>query len=331
MNLHGRDIKIFSCNSHPRLAQEIAEYLGLKVGNSEVKTFSDGETSVSLYESVRGSDVFVIQSTCHPVNDNLMELLIMIDALKRASAGRITAVIPYYGYARQDRKAKGRDPITAKLVADLITAAGADRILTMDLHAPQIQGFFNIPVDHLVGSPLLASFLIKKFEEEGSLSNRIVMSPDIGSIKRAREFASRLDLPIAIIDKRRSNPNESQVMNIIGDVRDKHVIILDDMVDTGGTLFHAAEAIKNAGALSVTAAATHAVLSGSAMDYVRSGIIEELLFLDTIPLPPEKHDPRITVLPISATFADAIARIYSDKPMSTLFDEQNLPHLLKSI
>lgn len=320
MNLHGRDIKIFSCNSHPRLAQEIAEYLGLKVGNSEVKTFSDGETSVSLYESVRGSDVFVIQSTCYPVNDNLMELLIMIDALKRASAGRITAVMPYYGYARQDRKAKGRDPITAKLVADIVTAAGADRVLTMDLHAAQIQGFFNIPVDHLVGSPILAEHFNKMLDEQGNRENTIVMSPDIGSIKRAREFAQRLNLPIAIIDKRRAKPNESQVMNIIGDVEGKDVLIFDDMVDTGGTLFHAAEAIKAKGAKSVKAAATHAVLSGPAMDYIKSGVIDEFVFLDTVPLPPEKQLDNITVLPVSHTFAEAIARIYSDKPMSTLFD-----------
>jgi len=320
MNLHGRDIKIFSGNSNPKLAGEIAEYLGLPLGKCEVKKFSDGEISVSIHESVRGSDVFVVNPTSNPVNTNLMELLIMIDGLKRASAGRITAVIPYFGYARQDRKAKSRDPISAKLVSDLITAAGADRVLTMDLHAPQIQGFFNMPVDHLTGAPVLANYFLKKLEEEGGQENLVVMSPDVGSINRARTFATRFNAPIAIVDKRRPKANESQVMNIIGDVRDKDIIIFDDMVDTGGTLFHAAEAIKKAGARSIRAAATHAILSGPAIEYIRtSDVIDELVFTDTIALPEEKRHPRITVLPVAPTFAEAIARIYSDKSLSSLF------------
>ena len=320
MNLHGRDIKIFSGNSNPKLAGEIAEYLGLPLGKSEVKKFSDGEISVSIHESVRGSDVFVVNPTSNPVNTNLMELLIMIDGLKRASAGRITAVIPYFGYARQDRKAKSRDPISAKLVSDLITAAGADRVLTMDLHAPQIQGFFNMPVDHLTGAPVLANYFLKKLEEEGGQENLVVMSPDVGSINRARAFATRFNAPIAIVDKRRPKANESQVMNIIGDVRDKDIIIFDDMVDTGGTLFHAAEAIKKAGARSIRAAATHAILSGPAIEYIRtSDVIDELVFTDTIALPEEKQHPRVTVLSVAPTFAEAIARIYSDKSLSSLF------------
>ena len=320
MNLHGRDIKIFSGNSNPKLAGEIAEYLGLPLGKSEVKKFSDGEISVSIHESVRGSDVFVVNPTSNPVNTNLMELLIMIDGLKRASAGRITAVIPYFGYARQDRKAKSRDPISAKLVSDLITAAGADRVLTMDLHAPQIQGFFNMPVDHLTGAPVLANYFLKKLEEEGGQENLVVMSPDVGSINRARTFATRFNAPIAIVDKRRPKANESQVMNIIGDVKDKDIIIFDDMVDTGGTLFHAAEAIKKAGARSIRAAATHAILSGPALEYIRtSDVIDELVFTDTIALPEEKQHPRLTVLPVAPTFAEAIARIYSDKSLSSLF------------
>ena len=238
MNFHGKDIKIFSANSNPKLAKMIAEALGLPLGKSEVATFSDGEIAVSINESVRGSDVFVVQSTCEPVNDNLMELLIMIDAFKRASAARITAVIPYMGYARQDRKAKARDPISAKLVADLITTAGADRVLTMDLHASQIQGFFNIPVDHLVGAPILANYFRELIGDQKD--DYVVVSPDLGSVTRARNFAARLDCPLAIVDKRRQRANVCEVMNIIGDVRDKKVILVDDMIDTAGTLCNAA-------------------------------------------------------------------------------------------
>ena len=229
MNFHGKDIKIFSANSHPQLARQIAERLGLPLGRSEVKTFSDGEIAVSINESVRGSDVFVVQSTCAPVNDHLMELLIMMDAFKRASAARITAVIPYFGYARQDRKAKARDPISAKLVADLLTTAGADRVLTMDLHASQIQGFFNIPVDHLVGAPILANYFREFIAQNGGSEDFVVVSPDLGSVTRARNFAARLDCPIAIVDKRRQRANVCEVMNIIGEVQGKTVLLLDDI------------------------------------------------------------------------------------------------------
>ncbi len=316
MNLHGRDIKIFAANSNPKLAKEMTEYLGLPLGKSEVGHFSDGEISVAVHETVRGSDVFVVQSTAQPVNHNIMELLIMIDAFKRASAGRITAVVPYYGYARQDRKSKGRDPISAKLVADLITVAGADRVLTMDLHAPQIQGFFNIPVDHLVGMPILANYFEQKIKD--NRDNYVVMSPDVGSITRARKFAERLELPIAIVDKRRPKANECEVMNIIGDVDGKDIIIFDDMIDTAGTLCGAVNAIKSRGARTVSACATHAVLSGPAVERIKESAIDELVFLDTIAQPPEKQLDKIKVLSCASLFAEAIARIYSDKPISPL-------------
>ncbi len=316
MNLHGRDIKIFTANAHPVLAKEMSEYLGLPLGKSEVSTFSDGEISVSVFESVRGSDCFIVQPLSYPVNEHIMELLIMIDAFKRASAGRITAVVPYYGYARQDRKSKGRDPISAKLVADLITTAGADRILTMDLHAPQIQGFFNIPVDHLVGMPTLANYFREQVET--SPDSFLAMSPDMGSINRAREFATRLDLPIAIIDKRRQKANECEVMNIIGDVADRDIIIYDDLVDTAGTLCNAAEAVMANGARSVRACATHAVLSGPAVERIQNSPIQELILLDTIAQPSEKRIDKIQVLPCAPVFAEAISRIYSDKPISPL-------------
>ena len=268
---------------------------------------------------MRGSDVFIIQSTSNPVNDNIMEMLIMMDAFKRASAGRITAVIPYFGYARQDRKAKSRDPISAKLVADLIAAAGADRVLTMDLHAPQIQGFFNIPVDHLVGAPLLASYFVDRFREKHD--DLVVVSPDLGSVTRARNFAAKLDAPLAIVDKRRPKANSCEVMNIIGDVKDKRLIILDDMVDTGGSLCNAAKAlIEIGGAKEVTAAATHGVLSGPAIERLQESPIKELVLLDTIQLPPEKRIDKIKILPTAPVFAKAIERIYEDRPISTLFN-----------
>ncbi|WP_294476191.1 ribose-phosphate pyrophosphokinase, partial [uncultured Intestinimonas sp.] len=261
MIAHGKDIKIFAGNSNPKLARDICKKLGTQLGNAEVGTFSDGEKSVSIYETVRGSDVFVVQSTCSPVNDNLMELLIMIDAMRRASAGRVTAVIPYFGYARQDRKTKPRDPISAKLVANLITRAGADRVLTMDLHANQIQGFFDIPVDNLLGSPIFVHHFMEKYA--GCHEEVMVVSPDVGSVARARAFAQKLDMPLAIVDKRRQKANSSEVMNIIGDVRDMRVILLDDMVDTGGSLCGAAKAlVEIGGAKSVTACASHGVLSG---------------------------------------------------------------------
>ncbi len=319
MNIHGKDIKIFTGNSNPAVAKGIAESLGLRLGQSEVVTFSDGEVSVSIKESVRGSDVFVVQSTSYPVNDNLMELLIMMDAFKRASAGRITAVIPYMGYARQDRKAKARDPISAKLVADLLTAAGADRVLSMDLHCPQIQGFFNVPVDHLLGVPLLVPYFINKFKD--IKDNTVVVSPDLGSVTRARNFAQRFEAPLAIVDKRRQKANVSEVMNIIGDVKDKDVILVDDMIDTAGTLCNAAKAIiEKGGAKSVTACATHGVLSGPAIERIQESVIKEIVLLDTIALPEEKRIDKITVLPVAPTFAQAIQRIYNDTPISPMFN-----------
>ena len=315
MNIHGKDIKIFAANASKELAQKIADEMGLPLCKCDVGTFSDGEIAVSIQESVRGSDVFVVQSTNAPVNNNLMELLIMIDALKRASAGRITAVMPYYGYARQDRKSKSRDPITSKLVADLITTAGADRVLTMDLHAAQIQGFFNIPLDHLVGMPILAREFVKK-----EIEDLVVVSPDLGSVTRARNFANYLDAPIAIIDKRRPKANVSEVMNIIGDIKDKNVVILDDIIDTAGTLCNAANALKERGAKSVRACATHGVLSGPAIQRIQDSAIEELILLDTIQLPEEKHLDKIDVVTVATVFAEAIKRIYNDQCLSDLFD-----------
>lgn len=319
MNLHGKDIKIFTANSNPKVAEEIAKELGLPLGESEVVTFSDGEVSVSIKESVRGSDVFVVQSTSSPVNDHLMELLIMIDAFKRASAGRITAVIPYMGYARQDRKAKARDPISAKLVADLISVAGADRVLSMDLHCSQIQGFFNIPVDHLLGVPILAPYYVEKFKD--CKDDVMVVSPDLGSVTRARNFAQRLGVPFAIVDKRRQRANVCEVMNIIGDVKGKSVVLVDDMIDTAGTLCNAAKAILDiGGAKEVYACATHGVLSGPAIERIRDSVIKELVLLDTIALPEEKKLDKIKVLPVAPVFAQAIQRIYADKPVSPLFN-----------
>ena len=319
MNIHGKDIKIFTANSNPKVAEEIARELGKPLGQSEVVTFSDGEISVSIKESVRGSDVFVVQSTSTPVNDNMMELLIMIDAFKRASAGRITAVIPYMGYARQDRKAKARDPISAKLVADLLTVAGADRVLSMDLHCAQIQGFFNIPVDHLLGVPILVPYFVEKFKD--IRDNTVVVSPDLGSVTRARNFAAKFDAPLAIVDKRRQKANVCEVMNIIGDVKDKDVILVDDMIDTAGTLCNAAKAImEKGGAKSVTVCATHGVLSGPAIQRIRDSVIKEVVLLDTIALPEEKKIDKITVLPVAPVFAQAIQRIYEDSPISPLFN-----------
>ncbi|MBR6736072.1 MAG: ribose-phosphate pyrophosphokinase [Oscillospiraceae bacterium] len=319
MNIHGKDIKIFSCNSNRAVAEEVASILGLKLGDMTVKSFADGEVSVTIEESVRGSDVFVIQSTCRPVNNHLMELLVSIDALKRASAGRITAVIPYYGYARQDRKARARDPISAKLVADLLVAAGADRVLTMDLHASQIQGFFNIPVDHLMGAPLLANYYLDKFKDIDINNDVVVISPDIGSVARARKFAEKLNCAIAIVDKRRPKPNVSEVMNIIGDVKDKTCIILDDMVDTAGTLCNAANAlVTKGGEKAVYAGATHGVLSGPAFDRIEESVISEMVLLDTIPLTNNTPSGKIKNLHIAPIFAEAISRIYSDRPVSPL-------------
>ena len=319
MIAHGKDIKVFAGNSNRPLAELICKDIGISLGNAEAGAFSDGENFVSIYETVRGSDVFVVQSTCSPVNDNLMELLIMIDALKRASAGRITAVVPYFGYARQDRKTKPRDPISAKLVANMITAAGADRVLTMDLHAAQIQGFFDIPVDNLLGSPVFVDYFTKKFADVHE--NTMVVSPDVGSVARARAFAQKLDMPMAIVDKRRQKANSSEVMNIIGDVRDKHVILLDDMVDTGGSLCHAAQAlVEIGGAKTVTACASHGVLSGPAVQRITDSVIDEVVFLDTIPASEAaKACPKIKYLTVSHMFAEAIDRIYHETSVSKLF------------
>ena len=315
MNVHGKDIKVFAANSNKPLAEKIARQLGLPLSKCTVGTFSDGEINVSIGETVRGSDVFIIQSTCTPVNNNLMELLIMIDAMKRASAGRITAVIPYFGYARQDRKSKSRDPISSKLVADLITAAGADRVLTMDLHAAQIQGFFNIPLDHLEGMPILSQYIERK-----ELEDLVIVSPDLGSVNRARKIANRLDVPIAIIDKRRPKPNVSEIMNIIGDIKDKNLLIIDDIIDTAGTLCNAANALKERGAKSVRACATHGILSGPAVERIRDSALDELILLDTIPLDDEKILPKIKVESVAPIFAQAIQRIYADQSVSTLFN-----------
>ena len=309
------DYKVFAGNAHPELAEEIASIMGKPLGKATVTKFSDGEISVNLWESVRGTDVYIIQSTCNPVNDNLMELLIMIDAMKRASAGRINAVIPYYGYARQDRKAKARDPITAKLVADLIVAAGADRVLTMDLHANQIQGYFNIPVDHLIGMPILANYF-----KEKNLDNLCVVSPDHGSVTRARAMAQVLNCPIAIIDKRRPEPNKSEIMNIIGNIEGKNCIILDDMIDTAGTITNAANAIKDMGATAVYACATHAVLSGPAVERIEKSAIEELVLLNTIAMPEEKKIDKMKFLSVGPLFAEAITRVFTNGVVSELFD-----------
>ncbi len=320
MSLNGRDLKIFAGSSNPNLAKDICKCLGTTLGECETGAFSDGENFVSIYETVRGSDVFVIQSTCSPVNDNLMELLIMIDALRRASAGRITAVIPYFGYARQDRKTKPRDPISAKLVANLITTAGANRVLTMDLHANQIQGFFDIPVDNLLGSPVFVDYFHEKFADNHDKT--IVVSPDVGSVARARAFAQKLDMPMAIVDKRRQKANSSEVMNIIGDVTDMDVILLDDMVDTAGSLCHAAKALVDSGnAKSVTACATHGVLSGSAYERINQSQMTELLFLDTIQPRDDVAEicPKLKYLSVAPMFAEAIAHIHEETSVSNLF------------
>ena len=315
---HGKDIKVFCGNANQPLAEEICRMMGTKLGESEVKSFADGEVSVSLYETVRGSDVFVVQSTCKPVNDNLMELLVMIDALRRASAGRITAVIPYFGYARQDRKAKARDPISAKLVANMITAAGADRVLTMDLHASQIQGFFDIPVDNLLGNPIFVDYYAKKFGAK--CEDMMVVSPDVGSVARARAFAQKLHMQLAIVDKRRQKANQCEVMNVIGDVKGKDCILFDDMVDTAGSLCNAAKAIVEVGgARKVYACASHGVLSGPAIDRLDASNIEELALLDTIPAHEEAARARIKYLTVAPMFSEAIERTYQEVSISKLF------------
>lgn len=313
-----KSLKIFAGNSNNKLAKDIAEIVGIPLGDAEVGRFSDGEITVNINETVRGIDAFIIQSTSAPVNDNLMELLIMIDAFKRASAGRITAVIPYYGYARQDRKTKARDPITAKLVADLLTAAGADRVLTMDLHASQIQGYFNIPLDHLLGVPILGKYFAESgFDQRDDV---VVVSPDLGSVTRARKFADRLHAPIAIIDKRRPKPNVSEVMHIIGEIKDKTCILIDDMIDTAGTITNGANALIERGAKDVYACCTHAVLSGPAMERIDNSAIKELITLNTIDISKIKPSDKIKMLSVAPVFGEAIRRIYEEISVSKLFD-----------
>jgi len=309
-------IRIFSGNSNPKLAKDICANLSVHLGNADVTTFSDGETRVEIDENVRGTDVFIIQSTCPPVNTHIMELLIMIDAMKRASADRITAVIPYYGYARQDRKVAPRAPITAKLVADLITTAGARRVLSMDLHAGQIQGFFNIPVDNLFATPILLEYMKKNYQGDGT----VIVSPDTGGVERARAFGKRLGANLAIIDKRREGPNESQVMNIIGNVKDRRVIILDDLIDTAGTIVQAAEALKSEGAREISACCTHPVLSGPAIERIQGSVLKELIVTDTIPLHEKaKTCNKIKVLSVAGILSEAVRRIYYNDSVSSLF------------
>ncbi len=321
LNLKNEKIKIFSGNSNKNLVSSILKKLNLEEGRAIVSSFSDGEISVSILESVRGCDCFVVQSTNCPVNTNLMELLILIDALKRASAGRITAVVPYFGYARQDRKTKSRDPISAKLCADLLVAAGANRILTMDLHAPQIQGFFNIPVDNLLGIEVLAKHLKQKILNLGC-ENFVVVSPDLGSVTRARSLAQKLDVALAIVDKRRQKANVSEVLNIIGDVAEKKVLIVDDMVDTAGTLCNAADALIEIGkAKSVVACATHGVLSGPAIDRITKSKIEKLIISDTISMSEDKQIDKFEIVSVSDIFAHAIYNIHNNHPLSSLFGE----------
>ena len=309
-------MKLFTGNSNRTLVEEIAGVLNMPVGDATVSNFSDGEILVQINENVRGSDVFVVQSTCTPVNRNLMELLIMIDALKRASAGRITAVIPYYGYARQDRKAAPRVPISARLVADLLSAVGIHRVLTIDLHAGQIQGFFNIPVDHLYAAPVLAQYVKKNYSNDV-----VVVSPDAGGVERARAFAKRIDASLAIIDKRREGANVSQVMNVIGDVKGKDAILFDDMIDTAGTITHASSAIKENGAKRVVAACAHAVLSGPALDRINESALEEVIVTNTIPMDKNTGKcKKLTVLSVAELLGDAMQRIHEETSVSSLFE-----------
>ena len=312
---HGSEIKIFSGTSNKPLAEAIASKLNTSLGEIEITHFSDGEIYVRYEESIRGKDVFLIQSTSAPVNDNLMELLVMIDAARRASAGRITAVIPYFGYARQDRKARSREPITAKLVANLITSAGADRVLTMDLHCLQIQGFFDIPLDNLVGGPTLYNYFKSKVNDE-----IVVVSPDIGSVVRARKVAARMNAKMAIIDKRRIKANVMEVMNIIGDVKGKNCLMVDDIVDTAGTMAHGAAALKEAGAKNIYGCCSHGVLSGSAIELLAKSPLSELAILDTINIPKEKLLPNFKIISTAPIFASAIENVYLDRPMSKIYD-----------
>ena len=317
MIAHGNTIELICGNSNKPLAEAIAKQLNGSLSPAEVGKFSDGEISINLPRTVRGKDVFIIQSTSCPVNDNLMELLIMIDACRRASAGRITAVMPYFGYARQDRKARPRDPITAKLVADILTSAGADRVLTMDLHAAQIQGFFDIPVDHLYGAPLLARYFKSKMDE-----NWVVVSPDVGSVSRARNFAAKVNANMAIVDKRRPKANAIEIMNVIGDVKGKKCLMVDDMIDTAGTICQGAEALVKNGAEEVYACCTHGVLSGPAMERISASPIKQLAILDTIDMPENvKSNPKIKILSTAKLIANAITQIYSDHSLSEIYED----------
>ena len=321
MLAYSERIKVFTGNSNPDFAGTICRELGIELGKAEVRHFADGEASVSLTETVRGADVFLVQSTCKPVNDHLMELLIMIAACRRASAGRITAVIPYFGYARQDRKAKSRDPISSKLVANMLTAAGADRILTMDLHANQIQGFFDIPLDHLLGAPSFVEYYMRKFPEDtcDHENDFVVVSPDVGSVARARNFAQKVHMNLAIVDKRRPKANVSEVMNIIGDVEGKTVILLDDMIDTAGSLCNAARALAEVGgAKEVYACATHGVLSGPAYERLENSVIREMLFLNTIPEVNNTPSGKIKFLDVAPVFARAIEHIHGATSIAAL-------------
>lgn len=312
---HGK-IKIFAGNASKKLAQSICDKLSLPLGQVEVSKFSDGETSVVIGETVRGCDVFIIQSTNSPVNDNLMELLLIMDACKRASAKSITAVMPYFGYARQDRKTRARDPISSKLVADILQTAGANRVLTMDLHCSQLQGFFNIPVDNLMGMPILAQY----FKQQGLPENLTIVSPDVGSVARARAFASKFDVPLAIIDKRRPKANVMEVMNVIGDVKGKTCLMLDDMIDTAGTICQGAQALVDNGAKQVIACCSHAVLSGPAIERLENSAISQLVVLDTIEPTQAKALDKITVVSVADLFANAIECVYTELPVSKLFE-----------
>ncbi len=310
-----RGVKLFSGNANKLLADKIAAFLKIPIADATLSTFNDGELLVQINENVRGTDAFVIQPTCTPVNRNIMELLLIIDALRRASAGRITAVIPYYGYARQDKKVQPRVPISARLVANLITVAGASRVLTMDLHVGQIQGFFDIPVDHLYASPVLLEYMKKKYA-----NNTVVVSPDAGGVERARAFAKRLNTSLAIIDKRRESANVSEIMNVIGDVKDKNAILLDDMIDTAGTITQAVSAIKEKGAKKIIAACTHAVFSGPALDRINASGLEEIIVTDTIPMEnKQKKCKKLTVLSVAALLGEAIKRIHEESSVSSLF------------
>lgn len=308
-------LKIFTGSANPALAEEIAQYLGVAVGDTRCTRFSDGEIQVEINESVRGADVFIIQPTCSPINEHLMELLIMIDAVRRASARRITAVIPYYGYARQDRKTRARDPITAKLVANILVASGARRVLCMDLHAGQIQGFFDIPVDHLPGVPILAEYI-----KQLHLENLVVVSPDLGGVTRARGLAERLNAGMAIIDKRRPEPNVAEVTGLIGTIQDKNVVMLDDIIDTAGTITEGAVALKKWGARDIYVGCTHPILSGPAIKRLQEAPIKEVIVTNTIPVPPEKMIDKIKVLSVAPLLGEAIIRIHEDLSVSKLFD-----------